>query len=856
MKRTAFFAGIFIAMTVMAANVTFASYINDARQYMDKKDYNAAIISLKNHLKEHSDDAQARYLLGLAYLKSGNLKGAEKEFKIAYQHDEKNEKIKLEYAHTLFLQHNYQAAKKLLKQPFIEHDNEAERLVILGSILLTEQKIADAKDYFTQAEKIKNTISVQLGFAKIALLEKDYKKAEKIIKEILQQTEDRFDALFLKAQLANELGQYQKAEDIYNSLLEKKPGNLLLLLSRVQTKYKLKDYKGAEKDLIRILKIHKNLPQANYLMALVKYEAEDYTSAEQYGQKVLNVIPEHYPSMYIIGNADFKLGRLNQAEKFFTQILFKYPDNINVQYTLARIYLAQDKPEQALLILENIKKEVLNNNPKILLVMGNAYLMSGQEQKSQEMFNKVKNLAADDPVIIESLARTNLYLGNVDKAIKELKTLDVSNNKNAQYLLIRAYIKNKQFQDAKELISQLQKKSSDDPALYTFYGDISLNENNQKIATQSYQKALEIDNAFIPAYLGLSKVALFNQQFQKADKYLQNVLQIDDQYLNAYLGRALIAEKMGQTDRVQAILSKAMLAISGQFDKELKLNNTLAEFYIKSNQKHKLLKLGRAFVEKYPQKVEALSFQVKTLLLNGKTSEAQVILQKIVYMDPKDIKHRLQLAQLFIKNNEQSSALNMLDEVLSLNHGHQQAIGLKTSLLIKMGQFAQLKSFLNALIDSDKNNIQKIYKLAIEAQKTGKYNQAVEYYKVLMAYKANDPVILNNLAWIYSLQANPEALSLAKKAYQLKPESSAIADTYGSILLKQGKQKQALQILEKAAAASPEMKDLQYHLARAYYLNNMHSKALKILDELLKSPDTFTEKNNAVLLLNQINQRK
>ena len=853
-RKTVFTTLLITVSVFFSNNVLSADYINDARQYLEQGNYQAAMIQLKNQLKQNPKDAQARYLLGIVYLKSDNVKGAEKELSTAYKLDKNNEKIQLEYAKILLLKGEYQEVKELLAQPLIEKENESERLMTIGSAYLGEQKIADARDYFSQAKKVKDTPNVQLGFVKIALLEKEFKTAETIIEQILQQTPDNYDALLLKAQLANQLGQYQKAQSIYDDLLAKKPGSLLLLLSRAQTKYNLKEYKGAEEDLNLILKSIENFPQANYLMALVKFAQEDFTAAEQYGQQVLNVATQHYQSMYIIGLADFNLGRLNQAEKYFTQILFQYPDNLNVQYALARIYLSQNKADQALLILESIKLDSLNKNPKVLLILAKAYFMADKKEKSKEVFNRVKKLAPDEPLVIESLAQLQLFLGNVDNAIKELEKLDIleNKNKNIQYLLIMSYIKGKKFEKAKNLIVQLQKQSLDDPNLYTFYGDIAFIENNQEIASQSYQKALAIDEKFIPAYLGLSKMALFNKQLDEADGYLQNILSIDEQYLNAYLGRVAIAEKMGKTTLAEKILTEGINKISDDLDKELSINNALAKLYIKHNRKNELLKFGRELVKKYPRKTQALSFQVKVLLLNGEKKQAQMVLEKIIYQEPKDIKHRLQLAALLLNNNEQQAAVNLLDEILENNPGHQQTVLLKSSLLINNGQFDELKELLNKFLDADKENINQVYQFAVQAQKQGKYKLAIEYYKILMEYQPENSVVLNNLAWLYSLQNNPKALSLAKKAYNLKPKSPAIADTYGVILLKHGKVKQGLKVLENAAATAPEMKGLQFHLAKAYYLNNINDKAIKILENITKSEDTFAEKDRAISLLKKI----
>src|SRR3990167_9352632 len=59
------------------------SLIAKAQEYRQKGDDMAAIIELKNLLQKNPDHAQARYLLGLAYLRAGDEASAEAELRRA-----------------------------------------------------------------------------------------------------------------------------------------------------------------------------------------------------------------------------------------------------------------------------------------------------------------------------------------------------------------------------------------------------------------------------------------------------------------------------------------------------------------------------------------------------------------------------------------------------------------------------------------------------------------------------------------------------------------------------------------------------------------------------------------------------
>jgi predicted Zn-dependent protease len=111
---------------------------------------------------------------------------------------------------------------------------------------------------------------------------------------------------------------------------------------------------------------------------------------------------------------------------------------------------------------------------------------------------------------------------------------------------------------------------------------------------------------------------------------------------------------------------------------------------------------------------------------------------------------------------------------------------------------------------------------------------------------------LNNLAFLYSQQNDPQAMELAKRAYDKAPESAAILDTYGYILIKQGQPKEGLPILEKAATLAPKANDIQFHLAEAYSVNDNNQKAIEILEPIVKAEQAFSEKKAAVSLLDKL----
>ncbi|MEJ2670182.1 MAG: hypothetical protein P8077_08050 [Gammaproteobacteria bacterium] len=76
-------------------------------------------------------------------------------------------------------------------------------------------------------------------------------------------------------------------------------------------------------------------------------------------------------------------------------------------------------------------------------------------------------------------------------------------------------------------------------------------------------------------------------------------------------------------------------------------------------------------------------------------------------------------------------------------------------------------------------------------------------------------MVLNNLAWAYHKMKDKRAVAVARKAVEIAGDSAPILDTLGVILLAEGKDQEALQLLIKANELAPEAEDIKTHLEQA-----------------------------------------
>ena len=96
---------------------------------------------------------------------------------------------------------------------------------------------------------------------------------------------------------------------------------------------------------------------------------------------------------------------------------------------------------------------------------------------------------------------------------------------------------------------------------------------------------------------------------------------------------------------------------------------------------------------------------------------------------------------------------------------------------------------------------------------------AIWHYEQVNAQQANQPAVLNNLAWCLASIDEPDlkrALMLADRAIQIAPDKMAYRETRGQILAQLHRWKEAITELERALHEMPGHTPIHLTLARAY----------------------------------------
>lgn len=125
---------------------------------------------------------------------------------------------------------------------------------------------------------------------------------------------------------------------------------------------------------------------------------------------------------YLAGLASSQLKKNDLVKKYFNILMRRKTDKANVYQTLFTMYRTEDNNAEALKVANNFYK----NHPEdynAALMMSEAYLMSGDKEKSNEMINTALNQTKDNPSVYAKLlcAAAEMLSSNQDFAGAEAK---------------------------------------------------------------------------------------------------------------------------------------------------------------------------------------------------------------------------------------------------------------------------------------------------------------------------------------------------------------------------------------------------------------------------------------------------
>lgn len=601
-----------LLLVTACSEPTALEHVERAETYQATGDLDAAAIEYKNALRKNPQNKEARFGLGSIYLTSGSSEYALKELERAFDLGYPRERVL-----PPLLQAKLDVGRnaEVLGSLADESDLSADLLTIRGQALLLAGKVQAATESFDAAIAMDPAQGLAyLGRSRIELAAGRSEVASDLIDAGLEH-DPRNQRLWLaKAAYAEESADYVSAIAALEAAAKLPGSEDLPALSLTRIKVISGDLDGARQIIDERLRRNPQHPGFNFYRGVLKLNEGDLDAADAALRIVQSRSPNYAPAMYLMGALKYRQGYYAQAVDQLTRYVKLNGGNSEARQILAAAQLRSGNAASAVDALKPIADVI--EDPRGSLLLGQAYLGAGDLQRATPY---LAFAAESDDVNDATTARTTmaaglLEQGEIDAAIAELEAAVAvpGHADRLDVMLIRTQVEAGRLDAADAASTAFLEREPENPVAHDVRGYVEMARGSTDAARASFERALELNPAFIPSLAKLARIAFDEGDMTEATHRYESVLEQQSGNVTALMGLTQIA--LARDDKEAAIdyLSRARVGS----ERALQPRIVLGRLSLGMGDGNTAMEVAQEAMEIAPEDPEALVIAGQAAVLN------------------------------------------------------------------------------------------------------------------------------------------------------------------------------------------------------------------------------------------------
>lgn len=900
------------ALLALAASLTImlgcgkqdpATYVKSAQAHLAKKDYKAAAIQFKNAIQLAPNAVDTRLMYAKALMEMGDAANAASELRRARELGAAPDQVNPQLALAMLETGNFQ----VLVDEFAEAslgtlEGTADVQTLVGHAFTRLGKTKEANAAYAKALRARpDHLGATAGVARLALMAQDLKQASALIERLVAQAPDSVDAIMLRGELAMAKGETLEAIDVLERVVKLQPRATQARYALVSALLQKRDLERAAQHLEAVRKLGTPVPAMQYLEASLALMQGRFTDARNLAQAVLKAHPEHVPSLILAGSIELRGGSLGFAEEYLRKALLLAPENLTARRMLVGSYSRGGQTDRAIETLQPLLNRSKPDAATYALA-GEVYLAANDLKNAMQFFERSIAADKDNPALRTRLAQVRLSTGDA-RAVPELEAIARGNDSsfNADVILVMNYLRQNAPDKALAAVARLAQKQPDNPMTYQLAGASYQAKRDATNARASFEKALSLQPAYVPALRALAQIDVMEGKSGAARQRYEELVNKNQANSTVLLAYAATLRGTGADPKeIGSVLERAVRSDTAAVEPRI----ALIDHYISSGDPRRAMQAAQeanTLIPNNPRIADALGVAQQA---SGNINQAIETLRQAALQQPKAAQPQIRLAGALAAAKDYTRAAQTLRRALALE---PQRVELHRDVALYMAragrndealaearavQKARPKDALGWAIEGEVHQQRKDWRAAVDAyrqaqrlggeemvsrqvlaalaaspdpaearryaerwskeapqdplprmyladisMKSKELAGAAERYRELLVLRPNNPVFLNNLAWVSAQLGEPAALKYAEDAHRLAPNSPAVLDTLGWLLVEQGEDKRGVDLLTRAIGLAPNAPEIRMHLAKALIKVGNKADARKELETIAKMPE-------------------
>ncbi len=460
------------------------------------KDWDLALQAAHRWANVQSNNMEAQQVLGILYLRQGDLDSAE-----------------------IYFSNVMDAAK----------ESPSKGYSIIASTLVRVDEVDKSLQLMERlvAKNFDNPYG-HLSYANLAMQARKYRLAVDQSELALGFKPDMTEARVLRARALSALGDHESAFVEMKSLVDSDPGNFDLRLGYARMLLQASRYKDAGEQLETLLEQRPRDPDILFTLGLTYVQTESYSKAKVYFQALVDNNHRLDEAYYYLARISEELGEDDEAIENYQQVAFGdlYLDSV---IRLADLYVELEGLEYARNHLNEMRGNISNPEDIIRLFLAEGHLLhkQGQYQDAYSLYSQGLREFPRNPDLLYARALTADYFDRVDLLESDLLDILQTDPDNANALNALGYTladRGLRMNEAQKYVERAFALKPNDPAVIDSMGWIQFRLGNYAEAEGYLRKALDLmDDAEIIGHL--SELLWAQGNYEEARSLLREAME-------------------------------------------------------------------------------------------------------------------------------------------------------------------------------------------------------------------------------------------------------------------------------------------------------------------------------------------
>ncbi len=378
------------------------------------------------------------------------------------------------------------------------------------------------------------------------------------------------------------------------------------------------------------------------------------------------------------------------------------------------------------------------------------------------------------------------------------------------FIIGTSYMKLKNFENSIEPLEKAREKAPDNFGVYNSLGTAYVATQRSDDAIKCYLQLIELYPENPMAYFNLGSVYQIQKNHTEACKYFEKAVELDEE------------------------------------DEVFKTSYALS--LVKSEKFNEAINIYKKLLVQHPEKESYKYNLINCYEAIGDNQTAMIMLEGIVYLNPKLILPAQKLANLYIKTNKLARAKELYDNIILKNNPTAEVLHQYAVLSSSLSDTDTAERILKKAVKMNPKMAKAHKDLAVIYLNKRLFDYADDEFKIAMELMPNDFEILFEYGnFLYSTSKNAEAEKYYLKALDIEPEN-VLALTFMALnKLVMNQLDESKEYIMKALHINHHHEYIQYCAGRILFARREYEDAKRYLVKAVEqNPDVETQNTLAL----------